>query len=126
MRCRVRSVVALTALATALVVAGSAIAAWAPAAKPPKPKTTAVKVSMIDFGFKLSSQSVPSGTVVFTVVNDGKVSHDFALGNSKIPVIEAGQSATLTVRLSKPGKFTYLCTVEGHVEQGMIGSLTVT
>jgi len=41
-------------------------------------------------------------------------------------MIEPGQSATLSVKFATPGKYTFICTVEGHQEAGMIGVLTVT
>ncbi len=92
------------------------------------PKTTRVSVSMFEMGFKLSKTTVPRGTVVFDVRNDGKLPHDFSFGSKGggTPLLSAGQSATLTVTFAKPGKYTFICTVEGHLESGMIGQLTVT
>lgn len=92
------------------------------------PKTTRVTVSMFEMGFKLSQKTVPHGTVVFEVRNDGKLPHDFSFGSrgGGSPMLQAGQSATLTVTFAKLGKYTYICTVEGHAAAGMIGVLTVT
>jgi uncharacterized cupredoxin-like copper-binding protein len=75
----------------------------------------------------------PVGTVTFTFTNDSSVPHDFAievrntksvdrLGATKR--ISNGASANLTLDLSA-GEFTYLCTVPGHEQAGMIGTLTV-
>lgn len=93
-----------------------------------KPQTTAVTGTGFEMGFKLSQTTVPSGTVVFTITNTGVLPHDFSFGSAGggTPMLEPGQSATLTVKFPKPGKYTYICTVEGHQESGMIGSLTVT
>lgn len=92
------------------------------------PKTTRVSVSMFEMGFKLSQTKVPRGTVVFQVRNDGKLPHDFSFGSrgGGTPLLSPGQSSTLTVTFTKPGQYTYICTVEGHQESGMIGVLTVT
>jgi len=91
-------------------------------------RTTHVSVSMFEMGFKLSQTKVPRGTVVFQVRNDGKLPHDFSFGSrgGGSPMLQAGQSATFTVKFATPGKYTFICTVEGHQEAGMIGVLTVT
>lgn len=90
--------------------------------------TTNVTVSMFEMGFKLSQTTVPHGTVIFEVRNDGRLPHDFSFGSrgGGTPLLQPGQSATLTVTFAKPGEYTYICTVEGHSESGMIGALTVT
>lgn len=99
----------------------------APVAAPPAPapQTTNVTVSMFEMGFKLSTTVVPRGTVIFKVVNDGKVPHDFRIERQGTEYLDSGQSETLTVGLAKPGQFTFLCTVSGHAGAGMIGTLTV-
>lgn len=91
-------------------------------------QTTNVSVSLFDMGFKLSKTTVPHGTVVFQLKNDGKLPHDFSFGSrgGGSPMIQPGQSATFTVRFATSGKYTFICTVEGHQEAGMIGVLTVT
>ena len=75
----------------------------------------------------------PVGTVTFMYTNDSSVPHDFAIEvrNTKsverIGVTErisSGASANLTVELPA-GEYTYLCTVPGHEQAGMIGTLTV-
>ena len=85
---------------------------------------TAVTVTATEFHFKLSKTSVPHGSVTFTVVNKGKLSHDFKIAGKKTPLIKPGKSAKLTVTLKK-GKSAYLCTVPGHAAAGMKGTLTV-
>lgn len=95
---------------------------------PAAAQTTHVNVSAFEMGFKLTKTTVPHGTVVFDVRNDGKLPHDFSFGSrgGGTRLLGPGQSATLTVTFAKPGKYTYICTVEGHQEGGMIGVLTVT
>jgi uncharacterized cupredoxin-like copper-binding protein len=84
----------------------------------------AVTVTASEFKFKLSKLSVPHGTVVFTVVNKGKIPHDFKINGKKTSLVKPGKSAKLTVTF-KAGKFKYLCTVPGHAALGMKGTLTV-
>ncbi|HKS77266.1 MAG TPA: plastocyanin/azurin family copper-binding protein [Gaiellaceae bacterium] len=119
-------------LAVAYVVAVWAMtgkptgATAAPAAGPGATSltTTRVSVSATEFRFTLSKQSVPAGKVVFTVSNKGKITHDFSIDGKTSAMVQPGETTTLTVRLGA-GKFLYLCTVPGHAEAGMKGTLAV-
>ena len=121
-------------LVLALAAGAFAVAGTGGAAKPkPKPvlKNTTVLVSAFEtssgMSLKLSQTTVPRGTVTFKVVNDGKLPHDLSFGDriGKTAMLEAGQSGTVTIKFLKAGKYTFICTVEGHQEAGMIGVLTV-
>jgi len=114
---RLLSVVAAVVVASAL--AGPAVAARAHATG-----TIKVKVTATEFKFVLSPASVKHGTVTFTVVNKGKLAHDFKIAGKSTPQIQPGKSAKLTVTL-KAGKYPYLCTVPGHAAAGMKGTLVV-
>ncbi len=113
-------VVAAAALIAALGVVNAATARPSKATAP-----TVVKVSMYEMGFKLSKRIVRPGVVVFRVVNDGAVEHDFRIRGKGTPMLGAGERATLTVRFPKPGRFTFVCTVPGHAAAGMVGKLIV-
>ena len=84
----------------------------------------AVKVTATEFKFALSPTSAKAGSVTFTLVNKGHISHDFSIAGKKTPVIGPGKTATLTVTL-KAGKYPYKCTVPGHAAAGMKGTFTV-
>jgi uncharacterized cupredoxin-like copper-binding protein len=103
-----------------------------------KVSTVNVKVSSTnDFNFVLSSKTVKAGTVTFKFTNSGQLPHDFKLCSSNkggtgdactgkvTPMISPGQHASLTVKLTKTGKYEYLCTVSGHAAAGMKGLLVV-
>jgi uncharacterized cupredoxin-like copper-binding protein len=107
--------VALAALVVAAPVAARSSAATA----------TTVTVTMKEFKFVLSKQTVPHGTVTFKLVNKGKLMHDFKISGKKSKLISPGKSGKLIVTLKK-GKLSYLCTVAGHAAAGMKGKLTVT
>jgi uncharacterized cupredoxin-like copper-binding protein len=110
----------------ALGVALAALVAAAPvAARPSTATATTDKVTMKEFKFTLSKTSVKHGTVTFTLVNKGKLPHDFAIAGKKSKLIKPGKTGTLTVTL-KAGKIAYKCTVPGHAAAGMKGKLTVT
>jgi nitrite reductase (NO-forming) len=125
---RVVNVLGLGALAVAGVIAGilatggaaSPVAAKAPAA------TVRITVNASEFKFALSRRTVPAGSkVIFTVVNKGKVSHDFKIAGKKTKSLLPGKKATLTVTFKKKGKYAYVCTLPGHAKLGMKGTLGV-
>ena len=63
--------------------------------------------------------------MVFTVVNKGKISHDFKIAGKKTPTLNPGKMATLRVMFTKKGRFPYLCTLPGHASAGMKGVFSV-
>jgi uncharacterized cupredoxin-like copper-binding protein len=99
-------------------------AAAAPASTTATGQATAVTVTASEFTFTLSRTSVPQGEVEFTVVNHGKLAHNFWIKGQQTPLISPGKTATLTTTLT-PGSANYLCTVPGHAAAGMKGTLTV-
>jgi uncharacterized cupredoxin-like copper-binding protein len=115
MRLRVLSL-ALLAAAVALTLAPIAA---------PRTTATTVAVTAKEFKFVLSRRTVPHGTVVFKVVNKGKLPHDFKISGHKTALIKPGKSATLKVTLTTGSK-PYLCTVPGHAKLGMKGVVKVT
>ena len=124
---RIAQIVALLALAAAGILAAAVLAPGGGASRAAAAATpTKVTVTASEFKFKLSRATVPTGTVVFTVVNRGKISHDFRIFGKKTPTIAPGASAKLTVNLAKSGKFGFLCTLAGHAAAGMKGTLPVT
>jgi plastocyanin len=86
---------------------------------------TTVRVTAVDFGFKLSTKRAPHGVTVFVLKNTGNTAHDFSIAGKKTKRIGKGQTASVTVTLSK-GKHPYKCTVPGHATLGMKGTFTST
>jgi len=125
-------------LVMALVLAlGYIVAVWAMTGKPTgstaapavaassTATSTAVTVDATEFRFTLTKMQVPHGTVVFTLVNQGKVSHDFSINGKTSALVAPGKSTTITVSLAA-GKYLYVCTVPGHANAGMEGTLIAT
>ena len=110
-------------LSLGIFVPGGGASSGAAAASHSK-ATTRVTVVATDSKFTLSKRSVPSGAVIFTITNRGKLSHDFKIAGKKTPVLAAGKSATVTVTLAKGKKYPYVCTVPGHAAAGMKGTFT--
>src|SRR2546423_2566613 len=65
----------------ALVVLAAAVAGPGLAAR--KHATASVTVTATEFKFKLSKTTVAHGSVTFTLVNKGKLSHDFKINGKK-------------------------------------------
>ena len=122
---RALSMLALAGLAAGgLAVAGAFTSGTADAKA--KPKVVKVTVVMREFKFALSRRSVPTGTtVVFKVVNRGKITHDFKIAGKKTKNLNPGKSATLTVKFAKKGRYAYRCTIPGHAALGMKGVFAV-
>ena len=88
--------------------------------------TTHITVAASEFKFVFSKRSIPAvGTVIFTVVNKGKISHDFKIAGKKTANLLPGKSAKLTVKFTKKGHYAYLCTLPGHAGAGMKGTFSV-
>lgn len=93
-------------------------------------------------GGKLEIDAVPSGQLAYvasgakakagkltiTMKNASSTGHNIALKGAGVnqagPVVAGGKTSTITVPV-KPGKYTFFCTVPGHEQGGMKGTLTV-
>jgi uncharacterized cupredoxin-like copper-binding protein len=127
------SFVLFAAMVTAVIVFGveksEAKGAHEPAGGS-APGAHAIPVSETEFKITLPAQKVAAGKVTFTVKNVGKIQHDLVVsgpgvsGAAKTPLLNPGQTATLTVTLAA-GSYTLYCNVPGHRAAGMSAKLTV-
>lgn len=64
-------------------------------------------------------------TILFK--NTGKYPHNFSISelDVKSKTIRTGQEDTVTFTPTKTGSFEYVCTVPGHADRGMKGTLLV-
>ncbi len=119
-----RRVIALFLLS--LAVAGTAVAGFAAANGPDAGRdTTTISVHIFEWGFALSSDHAPVGTVVFNVVNDGEFEHDFGIDSTDTPLLKQGDTATVTVNFTEPGMYGYSSTHD-DIDRDMYGVFTVT
>lgn len=75
--------------------------------------------------FASTQATAPAGALELVMPNPSPIPHNIALqGQAPGPVVGAGGESKVTANL-KPGKYQYICTVPGHLEGGMKGTLTV-
>jgi uncharacterized cupredoxin-like copper-binding protein len=66
-----------------------------------------------------------AGTYTISLRNDGTVPHNFTIkGVGKTPDVEPGETVTTELTVKK-GNYEYFCSIAGHAEQGMDGTLNV-
>lgn len=112
---------------------------------------TDITVVLTDFAYTPSAITIPAGQpVVLTINNTGQVEHDFVVEKIEVTDVvsegsvaehempgmgaspfdlhvstSAGGTSTLEFTASEPGTYKVFCSVEGHIEAGMIGELIV-
>ena len=105
----------------------------APASSPsPGKSTTALALAANPAGllaYNTKQLSAKAGTVTITLTNASPLEHDVAVAEGtkvlgQTPVFKGG-TKTLTLNL-KPGKYVFYCTVPGHRQAGMEGTLNVS
>jgi FtsP/CotA-like multicopper oxidase with cupredoxin domain len=87
-------------------------------------------VSLTEFAISPAMIHAPAGQALsFTVTNDGTAPHTFAVETANdveaTPQIQPGDTVTLEVPTLAAGDYKTYCTVPGHEEAGMVGSLMV-
>jgi uncharacterized cupredoxin-like copper-binding protein len=92
-----------------------------------------------ELAFQLSkSTKLAVGTYTFKVTNKGLGFHTFKFCTAPVKgapkntcvgkvtkTLHPGQTATLTVKITKAGKYEYLCSIPGHAAGGMKGLIGV-
>lgn len=90
-----------------------------------------VDISLSDFKITPADVEVPAGApVTFNVSNDGQSPHTFGVkvGDQtyETPQLDAGGTGTLEVPALEAGTYDSLCTIPGHEQLGMVGTVTAT
>ena len=81
-----------------------------------------------EYAFIPSAITVKKGEVVkVNFKNTGKFPHNFSIADLSVKskTIQPGEEDAVTFTADKVGSFTYICTVPGHADKGMKGTLTV-
>jgi mono/diheme cytochrome c family protein len=110
-------------LATAVPVAG--------AGKPVAAKNGKLEIPADPTGqlaYVTTKANAPAGKLVIESKNDADIPHDIAIKEKGIDAdgedVQGGGVSRIEVTV-KSGTYTYFCTVPGHLEGGMKGTLTV-
>jgi mono/diheme cytochrome c family protein len=75
--------------------------------------------------YEFKSGEAKAGKATLESQNDSSVPHNIALkGGPEGEIVQGGKTSTISVDL-KPGKETFYCSVPGHEQAGMKGTLTV-
>ena len=103
-------------------------------AAPAAPVAAEVKVVATDLKFTPPTIQAKVGQPIKIVLeNKGAIEHDIAFptikadkpGPSLKAVAKPGQTATLEFTPTAKGTYEYICTIPGHKEAGMKGTITV-
>jgi len=87
----------------------------------------AIQIHTVDIRFEPDTFSIPADTdTEVEITNKGVLQHDFAIDELDIltELLDSEESVTITIN-APAGTYEYYCTVPGHKEAGMVGTLTV-
>lgn len=101
-----------------------------------------IRVEASEFAFSPKTIEVTAGQpVTVEFVNKGSTEHDFEVEDMPVEMdhgsehggggsmvhahAAAGKSATITFTPSTPGTYEFICTIAGHKDAGMVGSVVV-
>jgi plastocyanin len=79
--------------------------------------------------FDKTSLEAPAGEVSIVLTNDSPVPHDVSIEGNGVDVegeIFSGGGTRTTSADLQPGEYTFYCSVPGHRDAGMEGTLTVS
>lgn len=93
-----------------------------------------ISVAMDEFSFDPKDATVKKGGTI-EVTNEGAVAHNLTIEQGPDPTEKTrklagtstflgGKSEDLSVNID-PGKYAMVCTVSGHRDSGMVGTITV-
>jgi plastocyanin len=99
----------------------------APSSAPSEPAGEVVEVSAGDLFFDPDELTIPADTdVTITLTNNGAVQHDLYQPDLDVQteILNAGESGSVVINLPA-GEYQFWCTVPGHRDAGMSGTITV-
>ncbi len=111
--------------------------AGAPAADRPRaataarPSGTAVGIGLSEWEVAVYRPKVKVGKVRFNITNLGEDPHDFAVRTAggrilaRAPELSSGARTTTKFKFRRKGRYTLVCTLEGHEDLGMVSSIKV-
>lgn len=93
---------------------------------PVAPGARRIEVDATSFEFDPDEITVTAGEDVAIVLSSDDLLHDFTIDDIDVHVAaDGGETAEGGLRADEPGEYTFYCTVAGHREAGMEGTLVV-
>jgi uncharacterized cupredoxin-like copper-binding protein len=91
------------------------------------PTADSVRLTVKEWSFEPKSLQLPTGKPVTLVLdNKGQLDHDVSIPALGVHLAaSAGKSTSQTVTARKDGTFVFICSIPGHKEAGMQGSVVV-
>lgn len=78
------------------------------------------------FAFDPDEIEITAGEDVAIVLSAEDILHDFTVDGLDVHVAaDRGETVEGGLRVDEPGEYTYYCTIAGHREAGMAGTLIV-
>jgi len=93
------------------------------------PAPLAVTITAKDISYDTTAITAKVGqAVTVTLNNTGALDHSFVIDELgvKLENVKAGTTGTVTFTPQTAGTYTFYCSVPGHKQAGMVGTLTVT
>jgi plastocyanin len=93
-----------------------------------KPTKLSLSADASAIKYDKTKLEAPAGKVTIDMKNPSALQHNVAISGNGVDeageVVGQGGTSTVTADL-KPGKYTFFCSVDGHEQAGMKGTLTV-
>lgn len=86
-----------------------------------------IMVTAVDIDFVEEELTIPADTdVTVTLTNEGVLQHDWYVEEFDVgtELLNGGETGSVVVNMPA-GEYEYICTVPGHAEAGMVGTLIV-
>ena len=85
-----------------------------------------IEVEARNFAFVPDHLRATAGEELALRLHSSDNSHDFAIdGLGLVAEVAGGETETVRLRIDRVGKYPYFCTIPGHRDGGMEGTITV-
>jgi plastocyanin len=114
-------------LSLVLAACGGGAAATPSPSPSPSPEPQGLEVVTTEFAFEPADITIPAGSdTTITLVNRGIVEHDFTVDELGVKIhADIGKTASGTIAAPAAGTYEVYCSIPGHKQNGMVGTLVV-